>query len=960
MALSLAHFFHDASFDFGALQKAIVASDGDGHSPITIPDAHLLFSGEFNRSGSDLIIHGDHGQAVVVAGYFSGPETASLRSPEGAILDGKVVQLLAGAAPLPSYAQAGPAPTPHQPPVGKIETATGSVTITHADGTAVSAKIGDLVFKGDVVQTGGNSAVGIGFTDGTAFSLSADARMVLNEFVFEPNGSANKAFISLIQGTFGFLAGKVAKTGDMKVDTPVATMGIRGTAVHSRVGLRDGTAEYSVGREEDGFTIGSFVLISHKDNVSLLDTITDPDITTIATPRGDDVEISHLRKTSGEAQSVASILQGTFRVHHLYDSNPIGTPHSTHGDHGSGDDPHFLIPQPPPFTIQPQSSPNNSPILHFGPDHFEFPGNNTLISPISIEFNPPSASPPTPLSLSVTIAGIAQEGKTLTAEALLDGHAQTSNVTYQWQYFDPSTNTWKDIVGATKSFYKLTEGDEGRLIRVEATYSAAGQTVVADSTPTSKVIDVDPILFASESAGHQKNVDFVVVGLNSAVALNITAFDPDGGERVDVLISGLPSDVTLTNSHGDPLHIVNGSILLTPSELAGLTLHTGHAAELISLTLTAVNVEEGGASAPQVLEIDVSKHIAEWKHGSGCWSDGSQWTGAGPCGPTAINDALVDAFGTYKVTVDGHEVANSLTISASGATVEVDHYGHLDLIHALTIAEGRFDLDGGTVSAASVSIEARGVLSGHGRVLAAIDNEGTVRSEHGLLEITGDVTGHGRLLIEGGSTLELDRSDSNNVAFLNNFGHPGTLILRDSFDFSGTIFGFTGHDAIDLRDVNFNAPGFAASFSHGVLTVTDGAHSAHLAFNGHYSLASFDFSSDGHNGTVIVDPPAPAMADVGHSSASQTASLDLSGHDSFVFTAGFGALSSNTFNVGNAQTASPDYVTKVGGGTDLQSLLQATHSDHDATVNLGHGDGAPTINVPINGLQSSDFIIHHT
>ena len=34
-----------------------------------------------------------------------------------------------------------------------------------------------------------------------------------------------------MQGTISFVAGATAKHGDMKVDTPVATMGIRGTAV---------------------------------------------------------------------------------------------------------------------------------------------------------------------------------------------------------------------------------------------------------------------------------------------------------------------------------------------------------------------------------------------------------------------------------------------------------------------------------------------------------------------------------------------------------------------------------------------------------------------------------------------------------------------------------------------------------------------------------------------------------
>ena len=72
------------------------------------------------------------------------------------------------------------------------------------------AKIGDPVYRGDVVQTGANGKVGITFTDGTAFNLSSNGRMVLNEFVYDPNGTSNSTLFSLTKGTFTFVAGKVA------------------------------------------------------------------------------------------------------------------------------------------------------------------------------------------------------------------------------------------------------------------------------------------------------------------------------------------------------------------------------------------------------------------------------------------------------------------------------------------------------------------------------------------------------------------------------------------------------------------------------------------------------------------------------------------------------------------------------------------------------------------------------
>src|SRR5204863_1409077 len=79
---------------------------------------------------------------------------------------------------------------------------------------------------------------------GTAFNVASNARMVLNEFVYDPKGKSNSSFFTLSKGAFTIIAGKVAKTGDMKITTPVATMGIRGTTPHVEISS-DGTVTFN-------------------------------------------------------------------------------------------------------------------------------------------------------------------------------------------------------------------------------------------------------------------------------------------------------------------------------------------------------------------------------------------------------------------------------------------------------------------------------------------------------------------------------------------------------------------------------------------------------------------------------------------------------------------------------------------------------------------------------------------
>ena len=108
--------------------------------------------------------------------------------------------------------------------IGKVVTTKGSVTIIHAEAVLVQAsasadagqvKAGDPVYLRDTVQTAADSAVGIVFSDGTAFNLAANSRMVLDEFVYDPKGNANSTAFSVARGTFTFITGKVAATGQM-------------------------------------------------------------------------------------------------------------------------------------------------------------------------------------------------------------------------------------------------------------------------------------------------------------------------------------------------------------------------------------------------------------------------------------------------------------------------------------------------------------------------------------------------------------------------------------------------------------------------------------------------------------------------------------------------------------------------------------------------------------------------
>jgi hypothetical protein len=99
---------------------------------------------------------------------------------------------------------------------------------------------GDPVCEGDVIETAFVGRVGLRFIDGTAFNLSGGARMVLDEFVCDSNGTSHSALFGVTRGTFDFIVGQVAKTGCLTIDTPVGS--IRGRARTGGIGMLSLTA----------------------------------------------------------------------------------------------------------------------------------------------------------------------------------------------------------------------------------------------------------------------------------------------------------------------------------------------------------------------------------------------------------------------------------------------------------------------------------------------------------------------------------------------------------------------------------------------------------------------------------------------------------------------------------------------------------------------------------------------
>ncbi len=301
----LAGLSEAGSFVFGADGGA----SRESSSATAFVDAELLFSGSYNRTGVDLIISSEMG-SVVIPEYFKGDYRSALMSPEGASLSGKVIEAMTARV---QYAQADQIASAVAA-VGNVAKISGSAVVTR-NGVPVELKQGDRLLKGDVVQTGGDTTIAIRFVDDTVLGLASNARIVLDEMTYDPNGSSNSSLLSLVQGTITLVAGHTAKFGNMRVETPVATMGIRGTAIMVEIAADDGPTKFSVLKEPDGRT-GAFQLYD-KETGDLIRVVSDAALVTLVSPLGAGQPVSAVDqlKTLGDLQSEKLLVQQVFQIY---------------------------------------------------------------------------------------------------------------------------------------------------------------------------------------------------------------------------------------------------------------------------------------------------------------------------------------------------------------------------------------------------------------------------------------------------------------------------------------------------------------------------------------------------------------------------------------------------------------------------------------------------------------------
>ena len=130
-----------------------------------------------------------------------------------------------------------PAARADDTPIAQIKTESGTVYATR-DGKRVDLKAGDELYEKDVIDTGADGAIGLTFTDNSILSLGPNSEVALSEYRFDSSNFNGAMTTDIRKGTLTMVSGDIARSspGAMKVTTPTAILGVRGTSFAVDVG----------------------------------------------------------------------------------------------------------------------------------------------------------------------------------------------------------------------------------------------------------------------------------------------------------------------------------------------------------------------------------------------------------------------------------------------------------------------------------------------------------------------------------------------------------------------------------------------------------------------------------------------------------------------------------------------------------------------------------------------------
>lgn len=126
---------------------------------------------------------------------------------------------------------------------GLVKVSRGSVHVER-DGRSIPATVGTSLQPADVIVTGADGSAGITFADNSIVSVGPGSVFSIDRYAFDSTTHAGEFQGTLQRGRLAAVSGKLVQQSpeSMKIRTPSAVMGVRGTEFLVQVDAPQGAA----------------------------------------------------------------------------------------------------------------------------------------------------------------------------------------------------------------------------------------------------------------------------------------------------------------------------------------------------------------------------------------------------------------------------------------------------------------------------------------------------------------------------------------------------------------------------------------------------------------------------------------------------------------------------------------------------------------------------------------------
>jgi hypothetical protein len=102
---------------------------------------------------------------------------------------------------------------------------------TPPGGSTITLKVGSRILHKERIHTSPTGSVQLLFVDQSTLNIAPNTNLLIDEFVYDPASGSGHMLTKLTQGTLQYIGGKLSHQGAVTIDTPAATIGIRGGTV---------------------------------------------------------------------------------------------------------------------------------------------------------------------------------------------------------------------------------------------------------------------------------------------------------------------------------------------------------------------------------------------------------------------------------------------------------------------------------------------------------------------------------------------------------------------------------------------------------------------------------------------------------------------------------------------------------------------------------------------------------